>query len=279
MGNFCGKPNANANGKLSLKQWLGRISAPGVTKEVARWTTRRSRYAENVAAGATYHMYFIAKDGHLEHTFNLKKNIVVRFAKMCQGELSASHIRDSMVEYMPLVLCMRRSIPDMMADPSLKDRDILDNFVGLCMCAAYSWEEIAQEHHTNIELDPDRPNALYVDTICSDCRQGGKMLEVLEGLTTEKQIEIFGRPYSKIFLSAIESAYPFYVKQGYSVHEETFTPHGYTMVKPVVWHGVGTGGRRGRGGRGGRPAVVQTGPKGGRYVVLGDGTKKYLKRK
>ena len=251
MGNYCGKPNKNANGKLSLKQWLERISAPGVTKEVARWTTQRSRFAENVFAGATYYMYFIAKDGHLEHTLNLKKNIVVRFAKMCQGELSASHIRDSLFEYMPLLLCMRRSIPDMMADPSLKDRDILDNFVGLCMCAAYSVEEIAEEHHIILDLDPERPNALYVDTICSDCRQGGKMLEVLEGLTTEKQIEIFGRPYSKIFLSAIESAYPFYVKQGYSVVQEDEATRSYTMVKPVAWRLAWAwwwafGGRRGR---------------------------------
>jgi len=80
MGNFCGRPSVadDGVGKLSLKQWIERISVPGVTKEVARWTTRRSRYAENVFAGATYYMYFIAKDGHLEHTLNLKKNIVVR---------------------------------------------------------------------------------------------------------------------------------------------------------------------------------------------------------
>lgn len=271
MGNVCGASQSNVKEGLSAKQWLEHINKPGISAEIGSWTAERSCHEDNVRNTSRYYLYFLKRGdyedasvpGHIIYTRDLKPNIVRYFCKVCQDQLSGSGINDTMFEYAHLVLCMRKSIEDILADENIKkDKDILNHIMGFCLC-------MVEDSKDHVILGTEGEHVLYIDKLCSHCNQGGKILRTLETLSPTKQQECFGDQYKTSCLDAIDSAIGFYDKQGYKTLAMNTDTNTAFMVKHIVQSA-------GKFKSKGRKYTVRIGSRGGKYILV-NGKKIYIR--
>ena len=264
MGNLCSTPNANScdSKPISMKEWLQGINNETITTEIAHWKPTRSCHKNNVIpeSNVEYYLYHIRRGnydneeepGHLKYTLKLKANLVQKLISICQYMINGSHLHDSLIEYVDFVICTRNRITDMI-NSNLSDKEILANFLG------FAYVNISEEH------------ALEIDTVCSKCNQGRKMMEAFESLAPEMQERLFKTKYNKITLLALGSALGFYQKLGYKVTESNKDTDTYTMVKELQQqNGAGSKITYKK-----RQYLVRIGEKNGKYILV-KGERKYL---
>jgi hypothetical protein len=267
MGNLCSSPSANT---ITLRQWLVKIYTPQITTQLASWKTTSSCLAKDVVSGKEYYIYHVRKGdfeditepGHVCYTADLHANLIMRFFKLCQKRLSTSHINDAMFEYASLVLCVRESIPNMIDHVDITDDEILGNIIGFSLC------NVSSEKQTGVSNDNDK-NVLEIDTVCSNCKQGTKIMTTLMQLPAPQQSALFGNTYTKVALTALESAATFYEKLGFSTISRSEDTDTRVMMKDLMSGGnIYTT-------RNGRRYKVHTGVRGGSYIVV-KGKKVYV---
>lgn len=276
MGNLCSSPSANT---ITLRQWLVKIDTPHITTQLASWKTASSCLANDVASRKEYYIYHIrkgdfediAEPGHICYTADLHASLLKRFFKLCQKRLSPAHMNDAMFEYASLVLCFRDSIPAMIGNDDITDDEILSNIIGFCLC------NVASEEHVGLPIGNSNSDVLQIDTVCSNCKQGTKIMTTLMQLPSAQQSSLFGSTYTKVALTALESAATFYEKLGFSTVSKSVETDTRLMVKDLM-----SGERRAGGGsvvlytkRNGRRYKVHNGVRGGSYIVV-KGKKVYV---
>lgn len=273
MGNFCSS-NADC---ITLKEWFEIIKDPSITTEISNWVPDRSCHKDDIGK-QRYYLYHIKKGeynhpdeaGHVTHTSRLKVNLVKRFSDLCSGKLSGSHISDPMAEYASLIICMRTSVDGIVKLENVSDGSILKSILGFALAYVTKVEDITS--NINHEMLPEETNVLYVDSVCSNCRQGTQIMKGLEILTPELQISLFGSTYNTICVLSLDSSKTFYDKLGYKVVNSQNNLH--FMYKKLNFNTLQTGGKAYKIYKG-KKYVVRKGSRGGSYILV-NGIKVYI---
>ena len=179
-----------------MQQWLTQINTREITTEIDK---KNDIYFYHLKKGELEN-YKVP--GHINYTYQLNTNFQKRLFNLCKKSIHWSGINDPLYDSSSLIICTQGNINELILLPK---KEILERIKGFCLCHIDNLNTYTKNNN-NAKNTP----ILYIELLCSSCKQGKNILDAIEKLSKQQKIDFFGKDYNTIGLTSVPEAIKFY---------------------------------------------------------------------